>query len=102
MQTVAAAYLPIRILLGALCVFFAHYLGRSLAGRRRAWATNAAVMRWALRVLVTALGAAWGGLDWVTFLWLGLAVASGGAGFYLVWRPQPAREDLARKMFPKE
>ncbi len=98
----AASFLPLRILLGALCAFFAHYLGRSLAARSRARATNAQVMRWGLRVVVTGLGAAWGALDWITFLSLGLAASSGGFGFYLLWRPQPPEEDLTREMFPKE
>jgi len=98
----AVSFLPLRILLGALCVFFAHYLGRSLAARSRARATNAQVMRWGLRVVVTGLGAAWGAPDWVTFLSLGLAASSGGLGFYLIWRPQPPAEDLTREMFPKE
>ena len=95
----AAAFLPLRIVLGALCVFFAHYLGRSLAARSRGRATNAQVMRWGLRVVVTGLGATWGALDWVTFLSLGLAASSGGLGFYLLWRPQPPKEDLTRVMF---
>ena len=98
----AASLAPLRILLGVLCVFFSHYLGRSLAARGRGRATNAQVMRWALRALVTALGAAWGGLDWVTLLSLGLSAASGGLGFYLLWRPQPPEEDLTEKMFPRE
>ncbi len=98
----SGAYLPLRILLGAMCVFFAHWLGRALAGRARQEATNAQVMRWALRVLVTALGAAWGGIDWTTIIALALAVASGGFGYYLVWRPRPPKEDLARRMFPDE
>jgi hypothetical protein len=52
--------------------------------------------------VVTGLGAAWGALDWVTFLTLGLAASSGGLGFYLLWRPQPPEEDLAGEMFPRE
>ncbi len=98
----AAAFLPLRILLGALCVFFSHFLGRSLAARSRARAANAQLMRWTLRVLVTGLGAAWGTPDWVTFSTLGLSVVSGGLGYYLLWRPQPAEEDLTEKMFPKD
>jgi len=98
----AASFLPLRILLGVLCVLFSHFLGRLLGARQRARATNAQVMRWAVRTLVTALGSAWGGLDWVTFLTLGLSAVSGSLGFYLLWRPQPPEEDLTEKMFPRE
>jgi len=98
----AASFVPFRVLLGLLCAFFALHLGRSLAARSRARATNAQVMRWGLRVLVTALGAAWGAWDWVTHLALGLGTSAAALGFYLVWRPQPPQEDLTREMFPHE
>ncbi len=98
----ASAYLPLRVLVGALCVFFAYYLGRALAARSRGLVSNAQVMRWVLRVLVTGLAAGWVGVDRVTVATLALALVSGGAGYYLVWRPQPPKEDLTREMFPKD
>lgn len=98
----ASAYLPLRVLVGVLCVFFSFYLGRALAARARGLVTNAQLMRWALRVAVTGLAAGWAGIDRVTVAALALALATGGAGYYLVWRPQPPKEDLTKKMFPKD
>ncbi len=98
----ASAYLPLRILVAALCVFFSFYLGRALGARARGRVSNAQVMRWALRVAVTGLAAAWSGPDRLTFVALGLVLAAGGLGFYLLWRPQPPPEDLTRRMFPDE
>jgi len=93
---------PLRLLLGGLCIFFAYYLGRSLSARVDGTASNAKVMRWALRVVVTALGAAWGGLDRLTLLLLGLAAASATLGFFAGQRPRKPGEDLAKKIFPED
>jgi hypothetical protein len=92
---------PLRLLLGALCVFFAYYLGRSLAARAEQRASNSQVMRWGLRVAVTALGAAWGGLDAVSAILLGLAALSAGLGVYAGHRPRRPAEDLTKVLFPK-
>ena len=98
----SGSYVPVRILLGVLCVFFSYWLGRALAARNRGQVANAQVMRWALRVTVTALGACWGGIDWVALTSLGLALLSTGLGYYMVWRPQPPKENLAKQMFPED
>lgn len=98
----ANAYLPLRIVVGVLCVFFSFYLGRALAGRTRGRVSNSQVMRWSLRVLVTGLAAAWGGLDRVTIPVLVLSLVSGGLGYYQIWRPQAPPEDLTKRMFPEE
>ena len=98
----AASYMPLRILLGALCVFFSYYLGRSLSARRDGRATNGQVMRWVLRVAVTGLGTAWGSLETMTLLLLALAAMSAGYGYYAGQRPRPPEEDLSKQMFPEE
>lgn len=95
-------YVLLRVLMGALCVFFSYFLGRSLSARRDGRATNAQVMRWGLRVAVTALGTAWGGVERLVVLLLALAVLAAGYGYYAGQRPRPPEEDLARKMFPGE
>jgi hypothetical protein len=92
----------LRILFGALCVFFSYYLGRSLSARRDGRATNARVMRWGLRVAVTALGAAWASRGPWPLLMLALAALSAGYGYYAGQRPRPPEEDLSKQMFPKE
>ena len=97
-----ASYILLRVLMAALCIFFAYYLGRSLSARRDGRATNAQVMRWGLRVTVTALGTAWGSLDVVTLLTLGLAALAAGYGYYAGQRPRKPEEDLSKVMFPEE
>ncbi|MFB3777092.1 MAG: hypothetical protein ACE141_05750 [Bryobacteraceae bacterium] len=96
------AYLLLRVLMGGLCIFFSYFLGRSLSSRRDGRATNTQVMRWGLRVAVTAMGTAWGGLERLTVLLLALAILAAGYGYYAGQRPRPPEEDLARKMFPDE
>jgi hypothetical protein len=92
---------PLKLLLGTLCVFFACSLGRSLAARTERRASNSQVMRWGLRVAVTALGAAWGGLDAMSAILLGLAALSAGFGAYAGYRPRRPSEDLTKVLFPK-
>jgi hypothetical protein len=97
-----ASYMLLRLLMGGLCVFFAYYLGQSLALRGGGRTTNANAMRWGLRVTVTALGTAWGGLDLLTLLALGLAALAAGYGYYAGQRPRPPEEDLTKLLFPKD
>jgi len=97
-----ASLAPLRILLGALCVFFAYYLGRSLAARFAGTAPPSRVIRWGLRVAVTGFGAAWGGLDKLAVIALGSAGLSAGLGFLLGHHPRPPDEDLTRVLFPRQ
>ncbi len=94
--------MALALLLGAMCVFFAYYLGRSLSARRDGRATNAHVVRWGLRVAVTALGTAWGSKGPLPLIMLALAALSAGYGYYAGQRPRPPEEDLSRQMFPEE
>jgi hypothetical protein len=91
--------MPLRIVVGALCVFFAYYLGRSLGARWEGRTTNGRLMRWVLRVTVTALGAAWGGLDLLSVAMLCLAALSAGLGFYAQQRPA-RRDDPQSRIVP--
>ena len=93
---------PLRLLLGGLCIFFSYYLGRALSARVDGRASNAQVMRWVLRVVVTALGTAWGGLDMLALLLLGLAAAFIALGFFVGQRPRKPGEDLSKQMFPED
>jgi hypothetical protein len=97
-----ASFFLLRVLMGALCISFAYFLGYSLGAGRDGRTTKAHVMRWGLRVTVTALGTAWGGLDVITLLMLGLAALSAGYGYYASQRPRPPDEDLSKVLFPKE
>jgi hypothetical protein len=91
---------PLRMLMGVLCVFFAFYLGRSIGARLEGRTTNGPLMRWVLRVILTAFGAAWGGLDRLAVAMLGLAVLSAGLGFYAQQRPT-RHDDPASHIFPE-
>ncbi len=97
-----ASLAPLRMLLGASCVFFAYYLGRSLAARLAGTAPPSRVIRWGLRVAVTGFGAAWGGLDTLAMILLGSAALSAGLGFFLGHLPRPPGEDLTRVLFPRQ
>ncbi len=96
-----ASLAPLRLFLGALCVFFSYWLGRAISARMDGTGGNGPIVRWSLRAVVTALGAAWGGLDWISITSFGLAIVSLGAGVLSGQRPKkrPA-EDLTKLMFP--
>lgn len=96
------AAMLLRVLLGALTILFAHYLGRSWLRVRRAGEPKSRAITWTLRTVVTILGLTWwNGLDWVSILFLTLAAASCLAGLYLEKRPRE-EEHLEDLMFPKE
>jgi len=98
----SSALAPLRILLGALCVFFAYYFGRSLGARLQDRASNIQVMRWVLRVAVTALGTVWNGLDRLAVAMLVLAAVSAGLGFYGSHRPARRTDDPTDILFPRD
>jgi hypothetical protein len=93
----------IRGFLGILCIFFAHFFGRSVARRLKGQVPQSLAIRWALRTSVTALGAMWGGgLDRLSLVVLSLSVLSGILGFYLEQRPKKKEEDLTHVIFPDD
>lgn len=94
-----ATLTPLRILLGALCVFFAYYLGRSLGARLEGRTSIGRLMHWVLRVMVTAFGVAWSGLDRLAVSTLCLAALLAGLGFYVQQRPA-RRDDPQSRIFP--
>jgi len=95
-----AALTPLRILLGALCVFFAYYLGRSIGARLEGRTSIGRLTHWVLRVIVTAFGAAWGGLDRLAVTVVCLAALSAGLGYYAQQRPA-RRDDSVSGVFPE-
>ncbi len=91
----------LRVVLGLLCVFFAHMLGRAAveAGRE---GRPQRVVSWTLRTLVTGLGVAWRhGLDAIMIATLAAAAAAAAAGVWLALRPRE-EEDLTKEIFPPE
>ena len=97
-----ASLVPLRMLLRALCVFFAYFLGRSLAARLAGTAPASRVIRWGLRVAVTGFGTAWGGLDRLAVVLLGMAALSVGLGCYSGHSQGNPGDDLTRVIFPRQ
>lgn len=94
-------FLVLRIVLGLMCVAFAHLLGRSLARRGRAVRRGLGPASWALRTLLAAAAITWrAGIDGLATTVYVVAAVAGGAGFYLERRPPKPPEDLTKKMFP--
>jgi hypothetical protein len=91
----------IRGLLGLLCIFFAHFLGRSIVRFRQGKEPRSRVIHWALRAVATGAGVLWRGLDTISLVVLGLAVVSLLAGLRLETRPRQV-DHLEKQMFPPE
>ncbi len=94
------ALAPLRFFLGLLGVSFCYWLGRAVAAKADGTGKSSALVRWSLRVMVTALGTVWGGWDWVSITFLALAVLSLVGGFVAGQRPKKPAEDLTKLMFP--
>lgn len=91
----------LRAVLGLLCVFFAHWLGRSAARARRGGKHG--LFRWTVRTVLTGLAVAWRyGLDGVMIAVLLGAAASAGLGAWLESRPPKPGEDLSEQIVPKD
>ena len=89
----------LRGLLGLLCIFFAHLLGRSIVGVRRRVQRPRSLYGWLIRTLITACAILWGGgLDRLAAVAYVLAAASLALGIWEEQRPKK-QEDLTRQMF---
>lgn len=92
----------LRGVLGLLCVFFAHWLGRSVARVRRGERPGG-LFRWTVRTVLTGLAVAWRyGMDGIMIAVLIGAAASAALGAWLEWRPPEPEEDLTEQIFPRE
>ena len=92
----------LRGLLGALCVFFAHFLGRSAVGVYRGSLKKSRVYGWLLRTVVTAAAIVWRkGLDLIAVVVFALAAIALALGAWAELRPRQ-QEDLTGEMFPKQ
>jgi hypothetical protein len=92
----------LRGLLALLSLFFAHFLGRSIARKRRNEG-KPRIVAWALRLLISLLGLWWGaGLDAVLMTTLFLCAVSLGLGIFLEYRPRKRNDDLTDVIFPEK
>ncbi len=90
----------LRGLLGALCVFFAHFLGRSVVRVREGKQKQSKLIGWALRFLITGAAILYRhSLDVVAIVVFVLAAAAFGLGAWDEYRPKPEPEDLTKRIF---
>ena len=88
----------LRVVLGPLCLFFAHLLGRSIVRVKRGQNARS-LYGWLVRTAI-ALGAVlWHrGLDGISIAVFTLSAASLVLGVWMEQRPKP-QEDLTREIF---
>jgi hypothetical protein len=88
----------LRLALGLLCLFFAHFLGRSMVRARRGLPARS-LYGWLIRTAITAGAMVWHrGLDGIAIGVFTLAAASLVVGAWDEQRPKK-REDLTKEIF---
>jgi hypothetical protein len=88
----------LRVVLGLLCLFFAHFLGRSIVRVRRGQRARS-LYGWLIRTAITAGAILWRrGLDSVAIVAFTLAAASLVMGVWDEQRPKK-QEDLTKEIF---
>lgn len=88
----------LRAALGLLCLFFAHFLGRSIVRARRGQRARS-LYGWLIRTAIAAGTILWRhGLDGVAIVALTLAAASLVVGAWDEQRPKK-QEDLTKEIF---
>lgn len=88
----------LRVVLGLLCLFFAHLLGRSIVRVRRG-ARPRSLYGWLIRTTITAAAILWRrGLDGISIVVFTLAAASLVVGVWDEQRPKK-QEDLTKEIF---
>ena len=89
----------LRGVLGLLCVFFAHFLGRSIVRVRRGLQRPRNLYGWLIRAVITGGAVFWRrGLDGISIAAMTLAAASLVLGIWEEQRPKP-QEDLTKQIF---
>ncbi len=88
----------LRVLLGLLCVFFAHFLGRSIVRMRRGSSARS-LYGWLVRTAIAAGAILWRrGLDGISIGVFTLAAAVLVVGVWDEQRPKK-QEDLTKEIF---
>jgi hypothetical protein len=92
----------LRGVLGILCVFFAHMLGRSAGAVRAGRQRSSRLYAWIIRTFLCGAALLFRhSLDTVALVVYLLAAIAAGAGFWNEQRPKP-QEDLTDQIFPSE
>jgi hypothetical protein len=90
-----AQYQLVRLFLLLLSLFFAHFLGRTIAQVRQGAKKRSALTTWILRLSITFLGIAWGRhFDWMLILAVVLSALSLAWGMHAQRHPPQADEKL--------
>jgi hypothetical protein len=90
-----------RILVGGLSVFFAHFLGRTVVQVSQGKKRRRPLYTWALRFVLSLVAVSYWGVDRVALIVIVLDLAAFAAGWWDEWRPKH-EEDLTRTMFPED
>jgi hypothetical protein len=89
----------LRGVLGLLCLFFAHFLGRSIVRVRRGLQRPRNLYGWLIRALITGAAVLWNrGFDGMAIAIFTLAACSLTFGIWDEQRPKK-QEDLTRQIF---
>ncbi len=93
----------LRGLLGALCVFFAHFLGRSLVRVSQGKQKQSKAVGWGVRTLITGAAILFRHpLDAVAVVVFLLAALATGLGAWDEYRPKREPEDLTKQIFERD
>jgi hypothetical protein len=88
----------LRVVLGLFCLFFAHFLGRSIVRARRGQSARS-LYGWLIRTTIAVGAILWHrGLDGISIAVLTLAAASLVVGVWDEQRPKK-QEDLTKEIF---
>jgi hypothetical protein len=91
----------LRVLMGGLSVFFAHFLGRSVILTSRRRQGKRPLYTWAFRYAVSAGAVCYFAIDRLALVVLILDSILFALGWWDEWRPKH-QEDLARRMFGED
>ena len=91
----------LRGVLGALSIFFAHFLGRTIVKVAKGKERRRPLFTWALRFALTAAAVCYRAVDRLAIVVLLLDVLAFAVGWWDEWRPKH-EEDLTHTMFPDE
>ena len=91
----------LRGLLGAISIFFAHFLGRTIVQVSKGKARRRPLYTWGLRYALSIGAVLYRGVDRLAMVVLALGVVLFALGWWDEWRPKH-EEDLPGKMFPED